>query len=418
MPDPAPAPPPPETSHGGWRSRDVLRAALLVALVYVAGKLLWFAHVIVFVTFLGILFGLALSAGVDRLERRRVPRALGAASIVLALLGAGLGLGFLTAPALTSQWSQLQRQLPDAIDSIERWINEHRGGVVGVVLGGSGTTPADSARVPEPVAARSTDSLARVRGDTSPGAAQRAGAAASPDTGLAKAPVSLRNEISNQVGGLTQHLFPFLSSTLSVLAGVLLVVFLAIYLSIEPALYRNGVLHLVPHRLRARAAEVMTALGFMLRRWLVTQLIAMAVIGTVSTIVLFALHVKAALALGLLAGLLEFVPIFGPILSAVPAVAMGFLDSPEKALWVVIAYIVIQQMEAHLLIPLLMREGMDLPPVLTILAQALMALLFGFIGLLVAVPVLASVLVPVKMLYVEGVVGDDVHVPGDDDTGG
>jgi predicted PurR-regulated permease PerM len=119
--------------------------------------------------------------------------------------------------------------------------------------------------------------------------------------------------------------------------------------------------------------------------------------------------VKAAVPLGVIAGLLEFIPTVGPILSAVPAVAMGFVDSPEKALAVVIAYIAIQQMENYLLIPFLMREGVNIPPALTIMAQALMALIFGFLGLLTAVPMLAAAMVTVKMLYVQDVVGEPVQ---------
>jgi predicted PurR-regulated permease PerM len=138
-----------------------------------------------------------------------------------------------------------------------------------------------------------------------------------------------------------------------------------------------------------------------LRKWLVTQLIAMVVIGVVSTIVLLVLRVKAPFALGLLAGLLEFVPTIGPVLSAIPAIAMGFLDSPEKALSVTIAYIAIQQTEGQVLIPMLMKGGIDLPPVLTILAQAVMAMLFGFLGLMTAVPLLAAIMVPLRILYVE-----------------
>jgi predicted PurR-regulated permease PerM len=129
-----------------------------------------------------------------------------------------------------------------------------------------------------------------------------------------------------------------------------------------------------------------------LRKWLITQLIAMATIGTVTTIVLLILDVKAAFALGLLAGLFEFIPTVGPILSAVPGVAMAFLDSPEKALYVLVAYWGIQFLENHILIPLLMKGGMDLPPALTVLAQALLALVFGFLGLMVAVPMLATVM--------------------------
>ena len=131
--------------------------------------------------------------------------------------------------------------------------------------------------------------------------------------------------------------------------------------------------------------------------WLVTQLIAMIVIGVVTTSVLLALRVRAAVPLGILAGLLEFVPTLGPILSAVPAIAMGFVDSPEKALFVTIAYVGIQFIENHLLIPILMKEGIDLPPALTIVAQALMAIVFGGLGLLVAVPLLATVMIGARM---------------------
>ena len=107
----------------------------------------------------------------------------------------------------------------------------------------------------------------------------------------------------------------------------------------------------------------------------------------------------------------------GPILSAVPAIAMALLDGPEKAIYVVIAYIAIQQLEGVVLQPLLMKEGLELPPVMTILGQALLSLVFGFLGLLLAVPLMASVMVPVKMLYVRDVVGDEVSVPGDEASG-
>ncbi|MFL5576864.1 MAG: AI-2E family transporter, partial [Gemmatimonadaceae bacterium] len=230
---------------------------------------------------------------------------------------------------------------------------------------------------------------------------------------------TLKARISQQLSGATRYLFPFLSSTLTVLAGLVLVIFLAIYIGAEPKLYHDGLMHLFPHRIRGRTGEVLSEMAIVLRKWLVTQLIAMAVIGTVTTVVLLALGVKAAVALGLIAGLLEFVPTIGPVLSAVPAIAMGFIDSPEKALYVAIAYWGIQFLENNLLIPTLMRGGLDLPPVLTIVAQALMTLVFGFLGLMVAVPLTAAIIVPIKMLYVEDVVGDPIAVrdegPGDDD---
>jgi Predicted permease len=111
-----------------------------------------------------------------------------------------------------------------------------------------------------------------------------------------------------------------------------------------------------------------------------------------------ALKVRAAVPLGILAGLLEFVPNLGPVLSALPAIAMGFVDSPQKALAVAIAYVGIQFIENHLLIPILMKQGLNLPPALTIVMQSLMALVFGVLGLLVAVPLLAAIVIAVQIL--------------------
>jgi predicted PurR-regulated permease PerM len=183
-----------------------------------------------------------------------------------------------------------------------------------------------------------------------------------------------------------------------VLAGILLVIFLSIYLAIDPSVYRRGLLHLVPRRLRGQTEEILSAIVVTLRKWLVTQLIAMIVIGVVTTVVLMALKVRAAVPLGILAGLLEFVPNLGPVLSSLPAIAMGFVDSPQKALAVAIAYVGIQFIENHLLIPILMKQGLNLPPALTIVMQSLMALIFGVLGLLVAVPLLAAIVIATQIL--------------------
>ena len=95
--------------------------------------------------------------------------------------------------------------------------------------------------------------------------------------------------------------------------------------------------------------------------------------------------------------------------SALPAIAMGFLISPEKALAVAVAFTLVEMVEGHVLIPMLMKRGMNLPPLITILSQALMGVVFGFLGLLVAVPLVAAVLTAVKMLYVNDVMGDDLQ---------
>jgi predicted PurR-regulated permease PerM len=226
---------------------------------------------------------------------------------------------------------------------------------------------------------------------------------------------NLQSRIGGQLSKATGFLFGFLSSLGTVVAGLVLIIFLAIYIGAEPTLYRDGLMHLFPHRARNKAGEVLTEMATVLRKWLVTQLIAMVVIGTVTATAMALLNVKAALALGFIAGVLEFVPTVGPILSAVPALAMGFVDGPEKALAVLAAYWGIQFLENNLLIPFLMRGGMDLPPAVTLVAQGLLTLIFGFLGLMVAVPLTAAVLVPVKLLWVRDTIGDDIGVRDDED---
>jgi predicted PurR-regulated permease PerM len=380
----------------GWRSKDVLRTAALVMAMYLGLRMLWFANALFLTAFIGILFGLAVSRGVDQLARWRVPRGIGAALVVLSFVGLLVGFGAWVAPTIRSQSVELQRRLPESIDRLEAWANRHNGGILGSVLG--------------PASAAAHQDSARATGIASP-AARPQSDTTSADSGSAS---PLRDRISKQLSGATRYLFPFLSSTIAVVGGLLIIIFLAIYIGADPELYHRGLMALFPGRARHRAGEVFSAMATTLRRWLVTQLIAMIVIGAVTTVVLLVLGVKAAFALGILAGLFEFIPTVGPILSALPAVAMGFLDSPEKALSVAIAFWAIQFAENHLLIPLLMKGGVDVPPVLTILSQALMALVFGFIGLMCAVPLLAAVMVAVKMLYVEGVVGENVAVTNED----
>jgi predicted PurR-regulated permease PerM len=388
-----------------WRNTDVLRTAALVIGMYVLLRLVWFAHPLLLAAFLGVLFGLAVGSGVDRLVPLGIPRGAAAGAIVLTFFAVLIGFGAWVAPTLRYQGTELRQRLPEAIDRLEVWVENHRGGIVGLLLGGllsearsdsAAATPGAPPTVPADTASAARDSLpvhATITGDTAHTSAR------------------LRDRIGKQFSSVTKYVFPFLSSTLAAFAGMLIVVFLSIYIAADPELYRQGIMHLFPHGARERAGEVLTAMAAVLRKWLVTQLIAMATIFAITTIVLLVLRVKAALALGVLAGLLEFIPTIGPILSSLPAIAMGFLDSPEKALYVIVAYTGIQFVENHLLIPLLMKGGIDLPPALTIMSQALMALVFGFLGLMCAVPLLAASMVCVKMLYVEDVVGDPAFAP-------
>lgn len=396
----------------GWRSRDILRAVAIVAGVYIALQLLWVGRSVVLLTFLGILFGLALTSGVNWLERRRVPRGLGAILIVLAFLGALVGVGAVTAPSITKQMRELRTQLPEAIGKIQRWVQERQQGVTQVLeqvapdaAAGTqqGTKQKDTGQQTDKPPSTGQDKQDQQQpGDREQQRETQSGP-------------SLGQGLAEQIGGVGRHLFGFFSSTVAVLAGLILILFVAIFVAIDASTYHAGMMHLFPHRIRPRAGEVLSATATMLRRWLFTQFVAMLLVGALTAVVLLLLDVKAALGLGIIAGLLEFVPIAGPIIAAVPGIAMSFLDGPEKAIYVTLAYIGIQQVEANLVTPLLMKRGLEIPPVLTITAQGVLSIVFGFIGLLVAVPMLAATIVPIKMLYVQDVVGDEVKLPGQSD---
>lgn len=395
----------------GWRSRDVGRASAIVFAIYVLGQLLWFANSLVFVVFLGVLFGLAVGAVVDKLERFKIRRGVASAFVVLSALGAIGGVGALIAPTLTDQIGVLRQQIPTALDKLDHWVSTHQSSIVGTLLRGQ-SAPPGSAKAAAEAAGRPT---------ATPSARSGVGAATAPPkpqaqpTGAPSAVESLQSRLGGELSSATKYLFPFLSSTAAVVSGLLLIIFLAVYVGAEPDTYHDGLMHIFPHRARAQAGEVLTDISAVLRKWLVTQLIAMAVIGVTVTVAMLFLHVKASFALGFIAGLLEFIPTVGPILSAVPAVAMGFVDSPEKALYVLIAFWAIQFLENNFLIPFLMRGAMDLPPALTLVSQALMTLVFGFLGLMVAVPLTAAILVPIKLLWVRDTIGDDIGVREDDD---
>ena len=373
----------------GWRTRDVLRVLALIAGFYITLQLLWVGRSVVLLAFLGVLFGLALTAGVDRLERRRVPRGVGAVLIVLAFLGILVGIGAVTAPTITSQLRELKTQLPEAIGKIQRWVQERQVGV-SQVLEQVSPPPADSADQPSQ--------------DGNNGKEQ--GAEAEGKAKDSKPAISLGQ-------GIAEHFFSVFSSTLAVLGGLLLILFVAIFVAIDAQTYHDGLMHLFPHDTRKRAGEVLTATAVMLRRWLLAQFVSMVAVGVLTTVVLLFLGIESAVALGIIAGILEFIPIAGPIIASIPAIAMGFVDGPEKAVYVALAYVVIQQSEANLLYPLIMKKGVEIPPVLTIVAQGVMSLVLGFVGLLVAVPMLAAAMVPIKMLYVRDVVGDEVKLPGE-----
>ena len=192
-----------------------------------------------------------------------------------------------------------------------------------------------------------------------------------------------------------------LGATLSGLGNVLIIIFGGIYLAADPPLYRNGALRLLPPRRRPQVGRAIDDAGVALRKWLVAQIIVMVAVGVMTGIGLAVLGVPLWFSLGLLAGLLEFVPVVGPIVSAVPGVLLGFTQGPETAFYVLLLYIAVQQIESNLLTPVVQRWAVELPPVIALLSIVACGLLFGVMGVIFATPMAVVVMAMVQHLYVE-----------------
>jgi predicted PurR-regulated permease PerM len=220
---------------------------------------------------------------------------------------------------------------------------------------------------------------------------------------IAKAAESPPPEASAQVLGRGLRL---VGSTFAAFGSLVVVIFLGIFLAWQPGAYRNGFVKLFPQKRRKRAKEVLDAVGHMLKRWLVGQVVLMAIVGTLTWIGLRALGVPFALPLALFAGLAEFVPYVGPIVAAVPAVLVALAESPQLAIWVAGLYVVIQSLESYLLTPVVQHRAVYLPPALLLFSQVILGVTAGPLGIIVATPLAAAGLVAVNMLYVEDVLGD------------
>ncbi|MES1024638.1 AI-2E family transporter [Gloeocapsa sp. BRSZ] len=193
--------------------------------------------------------------------------------------------------------------------------------------------------------------------------------------------------------------------TLEGLANTLFVIFVGVFLAVDPHLYRSGVVSLVPPRGRDRAQEVIAGVVHILRAWLLGRVISMVAIGVVIGIGLMLLDIPLALVLGIITGLLEFIPVVGPILSAVPAIIIAISQGLLPAVYVALFYLVVQQLEGNVLTPIVQQKTVSLPPAITLIAVLAMSALFGALGALVATPLAAVIMALIKMLYLEDVLG-------------
>lgn len=199
--------------------------------------------------------------------------------------------------------------------------------------------------------------------------------------------------ILSRVGGVVMSLGNGLADTLLVVVG-------GIYLAAQPGLYRTGILKMVPRDGRPLAAEALDDSAEALRLWLLGRLVSMTLVGVLTWVGLWLIGVPAALTLGILSAILEFVPFLGPVIASVPAILLALAISPEAALWTLVLYTAVQQLEGNVIEPLVQQRAVDLPPALLLFALVAGGLLFGLAGILLGAPVTVVAYVLVKRLYV------------------
>lgn len=301
-------------------------------------------------TFAGILFGTALRGAAEFVSRKlgwRVGWSLAACVALLAL--ASLGALLWVIPSLAQEATELAEKAGQALESVRA---------------------------------------------TAPGAVLQRWLPSSGGSGP-----QLRQLLS-QAGGV-------LASGAGLLGAIVFVLFVSLYVAVSPEPYRQGVVRLVPVRHRERARQLLESLARTLRRWLLGRSLSMSAVGLATGLGTWALGIPLAPTLGLLAGVLGFVPNIGPIVSAIPAVLVAFTVSPLHVVYVLVLYLTINLADGYGLTPWLQKRAVALPPALIISSQIVTAALWGVLGVTLSTPLMACLVVMIQQLYVEDALKQD-----------
>src|SRR5699024_3404099 len=178
-----------------------------------------------------------------------------------------------------------------------------------------------------------------------------------------------------------QETFGVLSSTFGVLADVYIVALIGLFFMFNPVPYVNGLVALVPVSTQGRAREVIREVYTILQRWLMGKLLSMLVVSILTAIGLWLLGMPLVLFLSFLAGILAFIPNFGPILAIIPAILVALMEGPSMVLYVMGLYILVQAIESNLITPFIQREMVYLPLAMIVIAQVVLGILVGGLGL-------------------------------------
>lgn len=339
--------------------RTVLFDTVSLLFVAVAG-IVWYAADVLMLVFACILFAILLYDMSRRVRQwLHLPHWLALSLVVTLLVVVLAGASWLMAPQVSQQAGELAETVPKALQDLQKRLSEYP--MLEQLMGG----------LPPP------DEMAGKL------------ASALPQAGL------------------------FFSGLLGVVGNIAIIAFVGVYLAYQPGIYINGIVTLVPQRKRARVREVFDELARTLGQWLAGKAVSMLAVGVATTAGLALLDIPLALVLGIIAGLLDFIPYVGPIMAGIPAVLIALTQDTVQAGYVALLFLVVQLVEGYLLMPLIEKRTVSLPPALTIAMQVLLGALLGMAGVALATPLAAVAAVLITMLYVQDVLGDRVRTPSE-----
>ncbi|MFD2245615.1 AI-2E family transporter [Pontibacter ruber] len=331
--------------------KRVAVAAFVVLLVVAGFYLLLQVADFFLLVFAGILLAV-LFCGLTDWVTHHVPvgRGLALLLVVVLVFGTVIFIFSLIAPTVADQADEMRRTIPNAINKVKDWLGGHNWG----------------RKLVQEIPSDTEDLLPR--------------------------PGTFLSRISS-----------IFSSTLGVLADVILVIITALFFSVNPKLYTHGLVKLFPPRSRTRMLEVLEKCYATLKLWLLAMLLSMTIIGVSTAVSYTLLGLPLAIALAVLSFFLAFIPTIGAYGAAVPAVLVALTQDPKLALYVVVVYFAVQMVETYMITPIIFQKTVKLPPALLLFFQVLFSILLGGLGLLMAAPILAVGLVLIRELYIKDV---------------
>ena len=337
----------------------------LVFALLLAGYIVYKAAVVVLVLLLTILFSIIMSAPVDYLSRRGISRGLGTLMVLGSLvLLFGIFVAAL-APIIGDQASAFVETFPGLLENVQQ-----------LVVG-----------LQSAVGIKTSFSL-------------------DPQHVLDRA----RNFLS---GGTLTTVASVGASVATVISFAVVILITTVYAVARPVPLVNGFVNLFPAGQRQRVREILGEMYSSVQRWFLGQLTSMTIIGLLFTVAMFMIGIPFALLLGIFSGLISFVPYVGPMISVIPPVLLALTGNPIDALWVILAYLGIQAIEGNLVQPIVMSRAVHLHPVTLVFALLTMGTLFGFVGVFLAIPLVAALHVLLRELWIERMdrVGTDPNPP-------